>query len=103
MQQLQCISCTKRIVLSDEQYKPKNSKSRVKTTVCRVYVDEVIPIRPVLLVHEPQSMEEFVHEHQQAVLLGEAPGVQEHLLLPTYHTHGALALGTSLYHHIVSS
>ena len=71
--------------------------------MCQVYVDEVIPIRPVLLVHEPQSMEEFVHEHQQALLLGEALGVQEHLLLATYHPQVALAARASLYHHVVDS
>ena len=64
--------------------------------MCQVYVDEVIPIRPVLLVHEPQSMEEFVHQQQQAVLWGEALGVQENALLPlSYHTQIALAARSS--------
>ena len=71
--------------------------------MCQVYVDEVIPIRPVLLVHEPQSMEEFVHELQQAELWVEALGVQEQPLLPTYHAQVALAARASLYHHVVDS
>ena len=71
--------------------------------MCQVYVDEVIPIRPVLLVHEPQSMEELVHELQQTVMRGEAFRVQEHLLLSTYHPQVALAARASLYHHVVDS
>ena len=71
--------------------------------MCQVYVDEVIPVRPVLLVHEPQSMEEFMHQHQQAVLWGEARGIQEHVLNSTYHTQVAFALRASLYHHVVDS
>ena len=69
--------------------------------MCQVYVDEVIPIRPVLLVHEPQSMEELVHQQQQAVLLGEALGVQENALLPTYHTQLALAARPRMDRHKV--
>ena len=69
--------------------------------MCQVYIDEVIPIRPVLLVHEPQSMEEFVHELQQAVLLGEALRVQEHALLTTYHTQLALAARPRMDRHKV--
>ena len=69
--------------------------------MCQVYIDEVIPIRPVLLVHEPQSMEEFVHELQQAELWVEALGVQEQPLLPTYHTQRTLAARSRMDGHKV--
>ena len=94
MQRLQKGNCTPSQIIPHQTF---------KTTVCQVYVDEVIAIRPVLLVHEPQSMEEFVHQQQQALLLGEALGVQEHLLLSTYHPQLALAFRASLNRHVVDS
>ena len=52
--------------------------------------DKLVPIRPGVLVHEPQRMEELVHGRHQAVV--ETSRVEEDVLLPTFHTQVAGAV-----------
>ena len=50
--------------------------------MCLVDFDKLVSIRPGVLVHEAQRMQELVHGRQQAVV--ETSRVEVDVLLPTY-------------------